>query len=178
MLMRMSSELMHEEERVPAGVVVAAVVLGLMAFVGLLIAAFSAFALFVARTALIPRITSVRMAAGALDALLIALVILAAFTIVGLFRRKPWARYSMILLGLLDFVVFAIMTVGVLVARVKSGMDTMTLPNNPSVTLGEILLWLAAFYAVLALIGVWWMIYFGRTRMLGIFSGPAARLTQ
>lgn len=174
----MSSELtMDEERRVPGGVVVAAVVLGLMAFVGLLIAGFSAFALFVARTALIPRIPSVRMAAGALDALLLALVVLAAFTIVGLFRRKLWARYSMILLGLLDFVVFAIMTAGVLVARVKSGMDAMTLPNNPGVTLGAILLWLAAFYAVLALIGVWWMIYFSRKRMLEIFSGAAARLT-
>lgn len=168
---------MNEERRVPAGVVVAAVVLGLMAFVGLLIAAFSAFALFVARTALIPRIPSVRMAAGALDALLLILVILAAFTIVGLFRRKLWARYSMILLGLLDFVMFAIMTAGVLVARVKSGMEAMTLPNNPGVTLGEILLWLAAFYALLALIGVWWMVYFSRKQMLGTFSGKAARLT-
>lgn len=169
---------MHEERRVPAGVAVAAVVLGLMAFVGLIIAAFSAFALFVARTALIPRITSVRMAAGALDALLLALVILAVFTIVGLFRLKAWARYSMILLGLLDFVVFAIMTVGVLVARVKSGMGALTLPNNPSVTLGEILIWLAVFYAVLALIGVWWMLYFSRGRMRDVFQETAARLTQ
>lgn len=174
----MASELtMSEQRRVPAGVVVAAVILGLMAFVGLLIVAFSTFALFVARTALIPRITSVRMAAGALDALLLALVILAAFTIVGLFRLKLWARYSMILLGLLDFVVFAIMTAGVLIARVKSGMATMTLPNNPSVTLGEILLWLAVFYAALAVIGVWWMLYFSRERMRTVFTETTARLT-
>lgn len=174
----MSSELtMHEERRVPAGVVAAAVILGLMAFVGLLVAAFSAFALFVARTALIPRITSVRMAAGALDALLLALVILAVCTIVGLFRLKLWARYSMILLGLLDFVVFAIMTAGVLVARVKSGMEALTLPNNPSVTLGQILVWLAAFYAVLALVGVWWMVYFSRNRISGVFQDTTARLT-
>ncbi|HEV2462868.1 MAG TPA: hypothetical protein VGT04_03615 [Acidobacteriaceae bacterium] len=169
---------MHEEQRVSAGVAVAAVVLGLMAMVGLLIAGFSAFALFIAHSALIPRITSVRVAAGALDVLLFALVILATFTIVGLFRRNSWARYSMIFLGLLDFVVFAIMAAGVLVARVRSGMGAMTLPNNPNVTLGQILLWLAAFCAMLALIGVWWMAYFGRSRMLGTFSGPAARLTQ
>lgn len=169
---------MHEEQRMPAGVVVAAVVLGLMAIVGLLIAGFSAFALFVAHSALIPRITSVRVTAGALDVCVFALVVLAIFTIVGLFRRNSWARYSMIFLGLLDFVMFVIMAVGVLVLRVKSGMGAMTLPNNPSVTLGEILLWLAAFYAVLALIGVWWMIYFGRRQMHGIFPGPAGRLTQ
>lgn len=168
----------HEEQPVPAGVVVAAAVLGLMAIVGLLIAGFSTFALFVAHPALIPRITSVRVAAGALDVFVFALVILAIFTIVGLFRRDSWARYSIIFLGLLDFVVFAILAASVLVLRVKSGMDAMTLPNNPNVTLGQILLWLAAFYAVLALIGVWWMIYFGRRRMHGVFSSPAARLTQ
>lgn len=168
---------MNEQRRVPAGVAAAAIVLGLMAFVGLLIAAFSAFALFVARSALIPHIFSVRIAAGAIDALLLALVILSAFTIVGLFRLKLWTRYSMILLGLLDFAVFAIMCAGVLVARVKSGMAAMTLPNEPGVTLGEILLGLAVFYALLALIGVWWMLYFSRKRMRMVFTETSARLT-
>lgn len=166
----MASELtMSEGQRVPGGVVAAAVVLGLMTFVGLLIAAFSAFALFVSRSALIPHIPSVRMAAGAIDALLLALVVLSVFTIVGLFRLKPWARYSIVLLGLLDFIVFAILCGGVLVARMKSDMAAMTLPNNPGVTMGDILLWLAGFYALLALIGVWWMVYFNRARMRRIF---------
>lgn len=174
----MSSELtMREQRRVPAGAVIAAVVLGLMAVVGLLIAAFTAFALFVERTPLIPRIASVRMTAGALDALILALVILAAFTIAGLFRLKPWARYSMILLGLLDFVVFAIMTAGVLVARVKSGMAAMTLPNHSNMTLGDILIGLAVFYALLAMIGVWWMVYFSSARSRGAFGPGNPRLT-
>ena len=160
----------NEHVGVPAGVAVAAVVLGLMAFVGLLIAACSAFALFVANTALIPRIPSVRVVAGGLDALILGLVILAACTIVGLFRLKLWARYSITLLGLLDFVVFAMMAVGVLIGRVKSGMASMPIPHNPNVTLGEILLWLAAFYAVLALIGVWWMIYFNVPRVQEVFA--------
>lgn len=167
----------NERVSVPAGVAIAAVVLGLMAFVGLLIAACSAFALFVAKSALIPRIPSVRIVAGGLDALVLGLVILAACTIVGLFRLKIWARYSITLLGLLDFVVFAIMAAGVLIGRVKSGMAAMRIPNNPNLTLGEILLWLAAFYVALALIGAWWMIYFNVPRVCEAFAANDARLT-
>lgn len=161
---------------VPAGVAIAAVVLGLMTFCGLLIVAFSSFALFVARSAIIPRIPSVRIVAGGLDALILALVILAACTIVGLFRLKVWARYSITLLGLLDLLVFSLMTAGVLVGRVKSGMASMPIPNNPNITLGDILLWLAGFYAALALVGLWWMIYFNTSRVRKVFAASQASL--
>jgi hypothetical protein len=161
---------------VPAGVAVAAVVLGLMTFCGLLIVAFSSFALFVAHSAIIPRIPSVRIVAGGLDALILALVILGACTVVGLFRLKLWARYSITLLGLLDLLVFALMTAGVLVGRVKSGMATMPIPNNPGITLGDILLWLASFFAVLALVGLWWMIYFNTGRVRKLFATSRAVL--
>lgn len=159
-----------DQTGVPAGVAIAAVVLGLMAFVALLIAAFSAFALFVAHSAIIPRIASVRIVAGGLDALILALVILAACTIVGLFRRRIWARYSITLLGLLDLIVFALMTAGVLIGRAKSGMASMPIPNNPNITLGDILLWLAGFYAALALVGVWWIVYFNTGRVRALFA--------
>lgn len=164
-----------ERVKVPPGVATAAVVLGLMAFVGLIVAVASALALFVVKTALIPKIPAVRMAAAGLDALLIALVIVSIFTIVGLFRVKVWARYAITLLGLLDFIVFALMTVGVLFGRMKSGMAGMTLPNNPHVTLGDVMLYLAIFYAVLALIGVWWMIYFNVDPVRKVFANAEAQ---
>jgi hypothetical protein len=104
-------------------------------------------------------------------------VILAVCTIVGLFRTKPWARYSMILFGALDFLFFAVMAAGVLIGRVKSGMAGLPIPGHPTVTLGEILLGLAAFYAVLALIGVWWVAYFGSKQMGVVFAVADARLT-
>ncbi len=171
-------DLMTDEQvHVPAGVAVAAVVLGLMAFLGLLAAAAAAIALFVIRSPLIPRIPAVRMATAGMDALTLALVILAVCTIIGLFRLKVWARYSIAFLGLLDFLVFGIMTIGVLIARAKSGMASLTLPNNPNFTLGDILLGVAVFYAVLALIGVWWMIYFNLTSVRAAFAGSDARLT-
>lgn len=160
----------NDSRGVPAGVAAAAVVLGLLTFCGLLIVAFSTFALFIAHSAIIPRIASVRIVAGGLDALILALVILGACTVVGLFRLKVWARYSITLLGLLDLLVFALMCVGVLVGRVKSGMASMPIPNNPNITLGDILLWLAAFFAALALVGLWWMIYFNTGRVRKLFA--------
>jgi hypothetical protein len=162
---------------VPAGVAIAAAVLGLMAFVGLLVAACSAFALFMTHSALIPHIPLVRVVVGIADAVLLAIVILAVCTIVGLFRTKPWARLSMILFGVFDFLFFAVMAAGVLVGRVKSGMAGLPIPGHPTVTLGEIMLGLAACYAVLALIGVWWVAYFSRKQMGVVFIKVDTRLT-
>lgn len=163
-----------ERRRVPSGVVVAAVILGLMAFIGLVVTGASAFALFVMKTPLIPKIPAVRMAAAGLDALLLALVIIAAFTIAGLFRMKVWARYTITVLGAIDFIVFALMTVGVLIGRAKSDMAALALPNNPHVTLGEIMLDLAIFYGALAIIGIWWMAYFNVGPVRRVFAEAEA----
>lgn len=152
--------MVNAQVRVPAGVPVAAVVLGLMAFLGLLFVACTAFAMLATQSPLIPRIPTVRFWFGALDFLILALVAVSACTIVGLLRLKSWARYSMMLLGLLDFLAFAVMSVGVLIGRAQSGMTAMAIPNNPHITLGGILLAVAALLAALALVGAWWVIYF------------------
>lgn len=149
-----------DRAEVPAGVGIAAAVLGLMAFVGLLVAACSAFALFMTKTALIPRIPMVRLTVGIADVLMFVAVILAVCTIIGLFRLRLWARFSMIVLGAIDLVIFAFMAAAVLVGRVKWDMASLPIPGHPSVTLGDIMLGLAAFYLLLALIGLWWLVYF------------------
>lgn len=148
-----------------------------MAFAGLLLTAAALIAQFVIQSPLIPRIPTVRVAAAGMDALVLALVILAVLTIIGLFRLRIWARYSIVLLGLLDFLVFAIMAIGVLVLRVRSGMASMPIPSNPHVTVGNILFALAALYGLLALVGLWWMIYFNLESVRQIFADAEARLT-
>jgi len=160
-----------EQARIPAGVTVAAVVLGLMTFVGLLLSCTTAIAMFVVRSRLISSDPTVRMAAAGVDALVLALVILAICTIVGLFRLKTWARYSILLLGVLDFLAFGFSAIGTLIARVKLGMAAMPLPNNPHMTLGDVMLGVAVFYGILALIGVWWMVYFNLRAVRLAFAG-------
>lgn len=169
--------MVDEEICVPTGVMIAAVVLGLMAILGLLFVACTAFVLFVTHNPLIPRIPVVRLAVAGLGILVLAVVILAGFTIVGLLRLKIWARYSIAVLGLLDFVAFGLTAVTVLIGRVKSGLAAMPIPNHPTVTLGDIMLVIAAVYAVLALIGVWWMIYFNAKPVRLAFAEAEARLT-
>jgi hypothetical protein len=168
MLSQMARDIDIDRPTVPSGVVAASVVLAVLAFVGLLIAAGCAYLLFGAENAVIPHILSVRIIAIGLDALVLALVILAICTIVGLARLKVWARYSITLLGLLDLLVFGLLTAGVLIARFRSGFAALTVPNNPGLTFGEVLVGLAIFFALLALIGVWWIIYFNtdHTRMV------------
>lgn len=162
--------MVRERAGAPPGVIIAAVVLAVMAFIALLIAACAAYVMFGTNSALIPRITSVRMIAGGLDALILALVILSAATIVGLFRLRIWSRYSISVLGLIDLLVFGIMAAGVLVARAKSGMAALSVPSKPGITLGEIMVGLACLYGALALIGVWWMIYFNTERIRLVFA--------
>lgn len=166
----MLNAMVRDRAGAPSGVIIAAVVLAVMAFVALFIAACAAYVMFATNSALIPRIPSVRMVAGGLDALIIALVILSAATVIGLFRLKIWARYAVSLLGLLDLLVFGLMAAGVLVARAKSGMAALSVPNNPGLTLGEVMVGLACLYGVLALIGVWWMIYFNTERIRLVFA--------
>ena len=166
----MLSPMVRDRTGAPAGVIIAAVVLAVMALIALLVAACAAYIMFATNSALIPRIPSVRMVAGGLDALIVALVILSAATIIGLFRLKVWSRYSITILGLLDLLVFAFMAVGILVVRAKSGVASLTIPNNPGITLGEIMAGLASLYGVLALIGVWWMIYFNTERIRLVFA--------
>jgi hypothetical protein len=165
-----------EHVDVPAGVVIAAVVLGLMAFLALLFTGFSAIVLFVTHNRVIPNIPTVRMVAAGLDAVMLALVILCFCTVYGLFRMKIWARYSVVLLGLLDFLAFGLMTAGILIGRARSGLAAAPLPNNPNITIGDVMIWLAAFYAVLALIGVWWMVYFNTKHVRQAFAVSEARL--
>ena len=174
----LGGRMVDEQARVPAGVVVAAVALGLMAFVGLLIAACSAFVMFVVNSPVIPRIPAVRVVAGSVDALILGLVILSGCTILGLLRLKIWARYSIVLLGLLDLLVFGLIAVGFLVVRVKWDLATMPVPTHPGLTLGNIMIWLAVFYAVLALVGIWWMIYFNVKHVRLTFADNQTRLTR
>jgi len=88
------------------------------------------------------------------------LVLWSIWTVVGLFQLKPWARFSILALGALDLCFFGVQCVGLLMLRGRYDFS-MTMPTGPgAVQVSTLLLEIAAFDAVLALIGVWWLVYF------------------
>jgi hypothetical protein len=163
----------------PGGVGVAAVVLGMMALFGLLCVAVSILTFFLKHDP-VPNIAVVRIIFAAFDLMLLVFVFWCLWTVVGLFRFKLWARYSIIVIGVLDFVFFALLSALMVFARnspLIGGLDAHPNPGMPF-SVGAMMLGLAAFYAALALIGVWWVVYFNlRQVRLAFASGPRPGLT-
>lgn len=170
---------MADPNEKPGGIYLAAIVLALMGAFGLLSIAFSVVTLFIARHAIAPAIPTVRILLAAAHLLLLLGVFWSFWTVVGLIRFRPWARYSVIVLGVLDFLFFAALSaalawlhgnpfIAAMDARPNSGM-----PFSP----GTLMIGLSAFYALLALIGIWWVVYFNLARVRLAFTGSQASLT-
>jgi len=92
---------------------------------------------------------------------------------IGIFRRRGWARLSMI--------VFACLLVGMGVSALAAILfiqmpDT---PNVPPATLRNIRLGIAAFYGSMAVIGAWWLLLFNSNAAKQYFAdrppAPGAR---
>jgi hypothetical protein len=146
----------------PAGIGLAAAVLSLLICCGAVCLAGSIAALFLTRNPLVPRIATVRVILAGFDLLLLLFLLWCAWTVLGLFRLRSWARYSIIAIGALDFIVFALLGGTMFVARrspVVIGMDAHPSPAMPF-PLGSMILALAIIYAGIAIIGVWWVVYF------------------
>ena len=92
--------------------------------------------------------------------LLVMAVLFAAFSLwgvasaIGIFRRRGWARLSMI--------VFACLLVG-MGGSALVGILFIRMPDTPNVspqTMQNIRLGIAAFYGAMAVIGTWWLLLF------------------
>jgi hypothetical protein len=81
-----------------------------------------------------------------------------AWTVAGLFRMRPWARFAILAIGGLEFFFCALGAgVMILVRNIPPPMPTATPApiGMPTVFIG-----IAAFYGFLSLIGAWWLVYF------------------
>lgn len=157
------------------GITLAAVVLSLMTIFGAVFLLGAAALLFV-RVPLIPRIPAVRLGIAGFDGVLLLFLLWCVWTVAGLFRRRPSARISMLFIGALDLIVFALFSTLMLLARgtpLVTGLDAHPDPSIP-VPIGGTLLALALLYGALAMIGLWWLIYFNlRTVRLAFHPSPA-----
>lgn len=159
----------------------AAIVLALLAAFGLISIAFSAVTLFLTRHAIAPNIAGIRVLIAVVQLLLLAVIFWCFWTVVGLFRFRVWARYSIIVLGILDFIFFAALTAGLAWLHGNPFVTAMDARPNPGMPFspGSLMLALSAFYALLAIVGAWWVIYFNLPRVrLAFTSAPAEGLTR
>jgi hypothetical protein len=155
----------------PAGISIAAIVLALMAAVGLLAAGLLVAVLFLKHYPVVPNIPTVHLFVVCFDLLIFLLVLWSIWTVVGLFQLKPWARFSILALGALDLCFFGVQSVGLLMLRSRSDFS-LTMPTGPgAIHVSTVLLEIAAFDAVLALIGVWWLVYFSLSHVRLAFVG-------
>jgi hypothetical protein len=92
---------------------------------------------------------------------------------IGLFRLRNWARICFAIFGGILAVFSLFGALGIVMAAVSMS-QTESVPNvSPAIIIGVF-----AVFAVIALLnaalGIWWMIYFNRSRVKAQFMGEAA----
>jgi hypothetical protein len=170
---------MSDSNSKPGGIFAAAIVLALMAAFGLLSTVFSVATLFFTTHAIAPAIPSVRIWLAVAHLLMLAAVLWSFWTAVGLFRYRTWARYSIIVLGVLDFLFFAALSAGLAWLRRNPFIASMDAHPNPSIPFspGTLMLGLSIFYGLLAIVGLWWVVYFNLGRVRLAFAESRSGLT-
>jgi hypothetical protein len=157
--------------RRPAGVVVAAVVLGLMAGIGILGGLVSTGVAIFMQNPAVPMVPGVRIVMVLTTAMMLCFFLFCGWTVVGLFRMRLWARYSILVIGGLEFCFCALLCGMMLLLR--SAPPPMAVMPAP-MSFQAVLLVTAAFYGFLSLIGAWWLVYFNLAPVRAAFAGMPA----
>jgi hypothetical protein len=155
--------------RRPAGVIVAAVVLGLMTCVGLFGTLISFATVFFVHNPALPNQAAVKMIMAVVSLIFLAWFVFCAFVVVGLFRMRQWARYSIIVIGALTAVFGAALCIGMIAVRNFASPQGPAAPANMSI----FFIFMGLFYGGIGLIGVWWMVYFNFKSVRLAFAGQA-----
>lgn len=153
----------------PAGVVLAAVLLGIVAVFGILCTGCGVvFAIFT-HNPVLPN--AFRPYAVFINAIGLCFFLWCGWTVIDLFRMRSWARISAAVIGILVALFAAIAGGGVLAAR----RYAVPLPAGASnMNVSAVMTWVAVVWFVLAAIGVWWAVYFNLAPVRAAFG--AARL--
>jgi hypothetical protein len=159
--------------RKPVGVMLAAVTLGLIALLGAAIAGLALGVTLYSHRPLIPRIPAVE--AGMY--LMAGFCLFCLWTAIGLIRMRRWTRPAMVVVGGVIFVFSTLAGGGLMWVRQSGWVDliaSMAPPGPYSAGVRAAVLGAAVTSFLVALAGVWWMVYFCRERVKGAFSAGVA----
>ena len=156
--------------RKPVGVTAAMVVLGLMTAFGLFLVLFTLLVTLFVHMPLAPLPPGAKafLAISCLN--FFCIFAFCAWTVVDLYRMRSWARYSIVVLGILTTITFGAMCFLSLFAW-KVAASRMAARNPLAAShLGVIFVALSLVYAGIALIGVWWAVYFNLKHVREAFA--------
>jgi len=159
----------------PIGLILSAIVLGLATLLLLLMTALTAFAaIFSGRQ---PSIATsphwVIYLMLAVSIFYAALAVWGILTVIGILRLRSWARYSILIIGggLAVFNVIAIF--GTLLSRTMLPTLQAQQPAVDPNIMSIVFVVLTVIYLLVAMIGIWWLIYFNLRSIRELFSNPA-----
>lgn len=151
--------------RKPLGVIAATVTLGLMTAFGLLFVLLILFVTFFVHMPHSPLPPGAKAFLAIFCLIFLCIFAFCAWTVVDLYRMRSWARYSIVVLGILTTITFGAMCFLVLFA-LKFASARNPLAGSH---LGVILVAVTPG-ACLALIGVWWAVYFNLKHVREAFA--------
>lgn len=159
--------------RRPPGVVVAAVILGLIALFGIfgevLILGITIFV----HAPVIPSLPAARATLLVTNTAVLCFFLFCEWTVAGLFRMRRWARVAVLIIGGLMFCISAVLCVGMTLVHVPP----LPVTRGPSpVSLHTVFLAMATFYGLLSLVGAWWLVYFNLGPVRAAFRAADPRL--
>ena len=160
--------------RRPLGVTIAATILGLMTGFGFLSGLFALIGALFIRNPAIPADASrtVQLVMVGSDLAFFCLLAFYAWVVVDLFRMRRWARYGILVVGALMALSFGAMSALMFLmprsVPVQANASGSPMPQN----LDALLTVVGVIYAAIALIGVWWVIYFNLKQVRQAFAAP------
>ncbi len=159
--------------RRPAGVVVAAVVLGLIALFGIFAEVLILGVSLLVQSPVMPHLPAMRATLLVTNAAVLCFFLFCEWAVVGLFRMRRWARIAMLIVSGVMFCVSAILCVGMILIRVPA----LPVTKGPSpVSLQAVFVGMSVFYGLLSLIGAWWLVYFNLRPVRAAFAAADPRL--
>lgn len=145
----------------------AAVVLGLIALVGLLGAVLVLGASVFLTNPIIQRAPSVHAAMIGFGCCTLAFFAFCGAIAIGLLRMRSWARICVAIVGGVIFVLSGLSAIGVFLAR--GYVPPVPLPAGGA-NVQTVMVGIAVFYFLLSLVGVWWLVYFNLPAVRAVFA--------